>query len=56
MQSILVLAILALAFSYALTLDMTLNQRWQLWKETHNKQYFAVEEYVRYDISFHIST
>ncbi len=56
MQSVLVLPVLALAFSCALALDVTLDQRWQLWKETHNKEYSHVEQYVRYDISFNIST
>jgi len=47
MQSISVLAVLALAFSCTLALDVTLNQHWKLWKSTHNKQYFDGEEHVR---------
>ncbi len=49
MQSISVLAVLALAFSCTLALDVTLNQHWKLWKSTHNKQYFDGEEHVRYE-------
>jgi cathepsin L len=47
MQSISVLAVLALAFSCTLALDVTLNQHWKLWKNTHHKQYFDAEEHVR---------
>jgi len=47
MQSISVLAVLALAFSCTLALDVTLNQHWKLWKEFHNKRYFDAEEHVR---------
>jgi hypothetical protein len=47
MQSISVLVVLALAFSCTLTLDVTLDQRWKSWKETHNKQYSDVEEHIR---------
>jgi len=47
MQSISVLAVLALAFSCTLALDVTLNQHWKLWKETHNKLYSDAEEHVR---------
>jgi hypothetical protein len=50
MQSILVLVVLASVLSCALTLDIALDQRWQLWKQIYNKQYFAVEEHIRYDI------
>ncbi|CAF3548048.1 unnamed protein product [Rotaria sp. Silwood1] len=47
MRSISILAILALAFSCALTLDVTLNQHWKLWKEVNNKHYTDGEEHVR---------
>jgi len=47
MQSISVLAVLALAFSCTLALDATLNQHWKLWKELHHKRYFDAEEHVR---------
>ncbi|CAF1033451.1 unnamed protein product [Rotaria sordida] len=30
-----------------LALDITLNQHWKLWKETHNKHYSDVEEHIR---------
>ncbi|CAF2471652.1 unnamed protein product [Rotaria sp. Silwood2] len=47
MQSISTLAILALALSCTLALDVTLNQHWKLWKETNNKRYSDAEEHVR---------
>jgi len=47
MQSISVLAVLALAFSCTLAIDVTLDQHWNMWKQTHNKQYSNVEEQVR---------
>jgi len=47
MQSLSVLAVLALAFTCTLAFDAGLNQPWQLWKATHNKQYSKVEELVR---------
>jgi len=47
MQSISVLAVLALAFSCSLAFDVTLNQHWNLWKQAHNKQYSAAEENLR---------
>jgi cathepsin L len=47
MQSISVLAVLALAFTCTLAIDANLNQAWNLWKSTHNKQYSNVEENVR---------
>jgi cathepsin L len=47
MQSISVLAILAVAFSCTLALDVKLNQHWKLWKETNNKLYSDAEEHVR---------
>ena len=56
MQSISILAVLALAFSCTLALDATLNQHWKLWKEVNNKRYFDAEEHVRYEIFFFIST
>jgi hypothetical protein len=54
MQSISVLAVLALAFSCTLALDVTLNQHWKLWKEANNKRYLDAEEHVRYEIFFYI--
>jgi hypothetical protein len=50
MQSISVLAVLALAFSCTLALDATLDQPWNFWKKTNNKQYSDAEEQVRYEI------
>ena len=50
MQSISVLAVLALAFSCTLALDVTLNQHWKLWKEANNKRYNDAEEHLRYEI------
>jgi cathepsin L len=47
MQSISVLAVLALAFSCTLALDATLDQPWNFWKKTNNKQYSDAEEQVR---------
>jgi cathepsin L len=47
MQSISVLAVLAIAFSCTLALDVTLNQNWQLWKNANNKQYSGAEETAR---------
>jgi len=47
MQSISVLAVLAIAFSCTLALDVTLNQHWQLWKSTNNKLYSDADEHVR---------
>ncbi len=47
MQFISVLAVLVLAFSCTLALDVKLNQHWKLWKETNNKRYSDVEEHVR---------
>ncbi|CAF0851886.1 unnamed protein product [Adineta steineri] len=47
MQSISVLAVLAVAFSCTLALDVTLNQHWKLWKEANNKRYNDAEEHVR---------
>jgi len=47
MQSISVLAVFALAFSCTLAIDVTLNQQWNLWKQTNNKQYSNAEEQVR---------
>src|SRR5262249_25252973 len=54
MQSISLLAILALIFNYILAFDVTLNQHWKLWKETNNKYYPDAEEHVRYEIFFFI--
>jgi len=50
MQSISVLAVLAIAFSCTLALDVTLNQQWKLWKDGNNKRYSNVEEQIRRDI------
>jgi len=47
MQSISVLAVLALALTCTLALDVTLNQHWKLWKDSNNKRYNDVEESVR---------
>jgi cathepsin L len=47
MQSISVLAVLALAFSCTLALDVGLNQHFKLWKEINNKRYSDAEENVR---------
>ncbi len=55
MQSISILAVLALAFSCTLALDVTLNQHWKLWKDANNKLYSGSEELVRYEILFFIS-
>jgi cathepsin L len=50
MQSISVLAVLAIAFSCALALDVTLNQQWKLWKDINKKGYSGAEEQIRRDI------
>jgi len=47
MQSVSVLAVLALAFSCTLALDVTLDKHWGLWKQTHNKNYAGAEEHLR---------
>jgi len=47
MHSISVLAVLALAFSCTLALDVALDHHWKLWKQANNKQYSNVEEIVR---------
>jgi len=47
MQSISVLAVLAIAFSCTLALDVTLSEHWQLWKGAYNKQYSDAQEHVR---------
>jgi cathepsin L len=47
MQSVSVLAVLALAFSCTLAIDVTLNQQWNVWKKVNNKQYSDVEEQTR---------
>jgi cathepsin L len=47
MQSISVLAVLALAFSCTLAFDASLNHHWKLWKDTHNKRYSDAEEHLR---------
>jgi hypothetical protein len=50
MQSTSILAVLILAVSCTLALDVTLNQHWKLWKETNNKRYSDTEEHIRYEI------
>ncbi len=55
MQRILVLVIFAFAFSCTLSRDVTLDQQWNLWKQTNNKRYFDAEEHVRYDLLFSVS-
>jgi cathepsin L len=50
MQSISVLAVLAIAFSCTLALDVTLNQQWKLWKDINNKRYSDAEEHIRRNI------
>jgi cathepsin L len=47
MQSISVLAVLAIAFSCALAIDVTLDREWNLWKKNNNKQYSGAEESAR---------
>jgi cathepsin L len=47
MQSVSVLAVLALALSCTLAIDVTLNQHWNLWKNANNKAYSADEEQLR---------
>jgi len=47
MQSISVLAVLAIAFGCTLALDVTLDEHWNLWKGTYNKQYSNAEEGLR---------
>ena len=47
MNSSALLFLLALAFSCTLAFDVKLDQHWSLWKQTHNKQYSAVEELIR---------
>jgi cathepsin L len=47
MHSISFFAVLALAFSCTLALDITLDQQWKTWKDTNNKRYSDVEEYAR---------
>jgi hypothetical protein len=49
MQSVSVLAVLALAVSCTLALDVTLNKHWDLWKQVNNKLYSGAEEEVRYE-------
>jgi len=50
MQSISVLAVLVLAFSCTLAVDVTLDRPWKIWKQVNNKQYADVEESVRRQI------
>jgi cathepsin L len=47
MQSVSVLAVLALAFSCTLAFDATLNAPWNLWKQINGKIYGNAEENVR---------
>jgi len=35
--------------------DVTLDQQWNLWKDTYNKRYSNAEEHLRYEILFFIS-
>lgn len=49
MQTISVLALLAVAFSCTFAFDAELNQHWGLWKQTHNKHYSDAEDHVRYE-------
>jgi cathepsin L len=50
MHSVSVLAIIALAFSCALALDVSLDNAWKTWKNVHNKQYSTSEERLRREI------
>lgn len=50
MQSVSILAVIALACSCALAIDVTLNDHWKLWKEYHKKRYSDTEELHRYVI------
>jgi cathepsin L len=47
MQSVSVLAVLALAFSCTLAFDVTLDKYWDLWKQVNGKIYSSVENDVR---------
>ncbi|CAF3771865.1 unnamed protein product [Rotaria socialis] len=47
MQSVSIVAVIALAFGCALAYDVKLNQHWKLWKETNNKRYSDIEEFTR---------
>jgi cathepsin L len=47
MHSVSVLAIVALAFSCALAIDVSLDNAWNTWKIVHGKQYSAGEELLR---------
>jgi len=47
MQSISVLAVLALAFSCTLALDAKLDMHWNLWKQANNKLYSDADESLR---------
>jgi cathepsin L len=47
MQAVSVLAVLVLAFSCTLAIDVTLNQHWNTWKKLHSKQYSDAEEQLR---------
>ncbi len=55
MHSILVFAVFALAFSYTLAHDVTLDEEWNLWKQINNKRYSKTAEIIRYEIFFFIS-
>ena len=48
MQTVSILAVLALAFTCTLAFDAKLNNFWTLWKNTHNKVYSAAEDTARY--------
>jgi len=47
MQSVSILAVLALAFTCTLAFDAKLNHFWTQWKNTHNKVYSSVEDTAR---------
>ena len=52
MQSVSILAVLALAFTCTLAFDAKLNHFWTQWKNTHNKVYSSVEDTARFVVSF----
>ncbi|CAF1437123.1 unnamed protein product [Adineta steineri] len=43
-------AVFLVVLSCAVALDVTLNQHWNLWKKTNNKNYSDVEEHIRRNI------
>lgn len=52
MQSVSILAVLALAFTCTLAFDAKLNKFWTQWKNTHNKVYASVEDTARFVVVF----